>query len=90
MKHTKHNPGYRLVSKTITAGNKLIELVYGVTNDGANEGIEVYFISQNLDIKYSRRYSEETLPVKYKNIFTELRAQVINGNVSAGHKLYIN
>lgn len=90
MKQQKHNPDYKLVSKTTTYpdGSKL-ELVYGIGNDGQNEGLEVYHIKPDGSY-YSRRYINHSYPTKYRTYFVELRGYVRNGIVKNGHKLSLN
>lgn len=90
MKQQKHNPAYQLVSKTINYpdGSK-IELVYGIANNGENEGLEVYHIKPD-GSHYSRRYVNNSYPAKYRFDFVQLRRYVRQGEVKQGHKLSIN
>ena len=69
----KHNPDYKLVSKIINN----IEYVYGISNSGENEGLEVYYGN------YSRRFLK--IPKKHQDIFQELKRY--SNKVNPGHKL---
>lgn len=69
----KHNPDYKLVSKTVNG----IEYVYGISNSGTNEGLEVYYGN------YSRRFLK--IPIKYQSLFQELKGY--SNKVNPGHNL---
>lgn len=71
----KHNPYCRIVSITVDG----VEYHYSQENDGGNEGIEVYYKSGR-----SRRFLEDSVPPKYKEIYDYLKGHV--GLVAPGHK----
>ena len=86
----KHNPYYKLVSKlSFNNKGKAIELVYGVTNEGINEGLEVYFYN-DFGGFHSRRYTNNDYPAKYRTEFVMLRQLVRDGLVKDGHKAKVN
>lgn len=86
IKQTKHNPDYKLVNVYI--GRK--ELVYGISNDGKNEGLEVYFYRDFIEGHYrSSRYLQINVPPKYRTDYVNLRSFVREGLVKDGHKLSV-
>jgi len=90
MRTEKHNPDYKLVGKRVlNPQGKAVELVYGISNDGTNEGLEVYHYNDNGG-HYSRRYINHEYPNKYRADFVALRQFVRDGKVPDGHKLSIN
>lgn len=90
MKQEKHNPTHKLVSTIQPTKNGYVELVYGVTNEGENEGLEVYHFKANeLQQHQSFNYPGHTYPAKYRTMFVKLREYVRNGTCKPGHKLEI-
>lgn len=86
----RHNPKCKLVQKGIKDGGKYIQLVYGVENDGTNEGLEAYYLktADESDGHYrSARWGIEEIPKKYEDDFNELKSYV--RDVPEGHKLII-
>lgn len=83
-----HNPYCRLVGQLVFLDGKYIELVYGIENDGTNEGLEAYFY--NVD-DYSEghyrsyRWLDDRIPKKYINQYEKLKSHV--NEVPEGHKL---
>lgn len=66
MEQRKHNPHYKLVETTVFEDNVFKTLVLGITNDGTNKGMEIYFKRERDGHHYkSFRYSKESLPKKY-------------------------
>lgn len=85
-----HNPNYKLVETTVYLDGKFIDIVYGETNSGNNQGLELYFKKEiNGHFYNSRRYLEEVVPKKYLNYYEYLKQFVIDGEVKEGHKLNV-
>ncbi len=90
MINTPHNPSYRLVETTVFLNNRFLTLVYGITNDNTNEGLEIYFKkSKDFHFYKSFRYTLETLPKKYLNYFEFLKQFVIDNMVNDGCKIIV-
>lgn len=87
MKTETHNPHYKLVSTYKIIEGKSLNLVYGVSNEGENEGLEVYFLDDTGNFYRSYRYTPENLPKKYLNYFNSLKAYV--KEVPSGHKMNV-
>jgi len=86
--HTPHNPDYKLVSISQATKTGWIELVYGITNTGENEGLEVYHHKPNeLHHYQSFRYPGADVPAKYRSMFVTLRKHAREGDVKDGYKL---
>lgn len=84
LKGTPHNPNYKLVSVRIQ--NK--KFVYGETNNGENEGLEVYHYKEGADhFYYSRRYSYIQVPIVYLMLYRKLKDQM--HTVKPGCKLIL-
>lgn len=89
MKIEKHNPYYKLVSAHIDDGQKHIELVYGISNEGKNEGMEAYYYRDNEIGHYrSYRWLDGNIPQKFNEWYIALRENV--KHCPNGHKLEIN
>jgi hypothetical protein len=71
-----HNPNYKLVGVIIN--NK--EFVFGVDNNGNNEGLEVYYKKSNDPAQhfyYSRRFTgPRNIPMVYNELFIKLKKMV--------------
>jgi hypothetical protein len=92
VRNETHNPTFKLVGTTIEDKGKLIELVYGISNNGSGEGLEVYFYRGNdLSVGHysSRRYINHEYPNKYRKYFVLLRKFVRDGKCKDGHKLTV-
>ena len=88
MEHKKHNLDYKLVGVIQDMYNRSIELVYGESNEGLNQGLEVYFYKPKSDHFYtSRRFKEGKVPGKYMPDYNLLKGYVIRNEVLPGHKL---
>lgn len=86
----KHNPSYKLVETTVFLNDKFITFVYGETNEGHNEGLELYFKKEKEGHFYnSRRYLEENVPKKYLNYYNFLKQFVIDNEVEEGCKMVV-
>ena len=85
MRMEKHNPDYRLVS----VRNGYYQLVYGIRNDGQNEGLEVYYFDDYLTWKHyrSRRWTTEKIPEKWLMWFHILKEKA--NLVPNGHRLLL-
>ena len=89
MEQIKHNAEYRLIETTIFNGKNHLDLVYGIANDGSNEGLEVYYKNDKKDLFYkSRRWETDSIPAKYNKYFNALRD--LKRLVSDGHKATIH
>lgn len=90
MIQSPHNPDYKLIGNVIKQGNRKIEFVYGISNSGNNEGMEVYFYRKHTHNHFytSRRYTENNLPKAYTSIFHELKTYL--PQVKEGHKLTLS
>lgn len=93
MEYKPHNAAYKLIGKTIfTHSPKThhIEFVYGINNEGENEGLEIFFYKEGLHRGhyYSKRYLTNQIPGKYIRIFSELQSHL--PGVKAGYKLTLN
>ena len=87
----KHNPSYKLVETTVFLNGKFITFVYGETNEGGNEGLEIYFKKEKEGHFYnSRRYLEESVPKKYLNYYEFLKQFVIDNEVKEGYKMIVS
>lgn len=84
MKTNKHNPNYKLVGLRHTVEGKKLELVYGISNEGENEGLEVYFLNEDGGHYRSYRYLTNRIPDKYRGYFNSMRE--LSKQVPAGHK----
>jgi len=86
-----HNPSYKLVQTTIFLNDKFIDLVYGETNEGFNEGLEVYFKKSKDDNHYkSFRYKDGFIPKKYYSYYEFLRQFVWDNEVLNGCKIIVS
>ena len=84
-----HNPDYKLIGKTIGTKNGYTELVYGISNNGDNAGLEVYFYRDGADHFYhSRRWPCGKIPPKYQDEVLWLMSFI--NECPEGHKLYLN
>lgn len=90
MKLEKHNPNCKLVGCKYDDGSKLIHLVYAVSNEGENEGLEAYYFKGEMHEGHYRsyRWEAEDIPEKYKDFFFSLKENV--SNVPDGYKLELN
>ena len=84
MKQQPHNPDYKLIETNIFNGTSFLDLVYGISNEGENEGLEVYYKKENEGhFHKSRHWLTNDVPNMYKKYFDalkELRHKVENGN----------
>jgi len=83
MRMEPHNPDYRLVG----VKNGSLEYVYGIRNDGENEGLEVYYYDDYTTWEHyrSRRWTVDRIPEKYLTWFRILQRKA--AMVPAGHRL---
>lgn len=80
METKPHNPDYKLVS--VKMQNK--DFVLGISNDGQNEGLEVYHYKEGANhFYYSRRYRYIEVPMIYLELYLNLKSQI--ADVPAGH-----
>lgn len=80
-----HNPQYKLVEVEID--NKT--LVYGETNEGKNQGLEVYYYKANAEHFYtSKRYEANKVPQIYNELY--LKLQKVSKKCKAGHKITLS
>lgn len=95
-----HNPHMILVQQSYfprvysnwkTAARR-IDLVYGIENNGGNEGLEVYFFKNDGDTHhyYSRRFVSAlcNIPAQYLDKFNRLKE--IAPGIPVGHKAHVN
>jgi hypothetical protein len=85
----KHNPDFKLIEKMVYDGNgKYINLVYGISNEGNNEGLEAYYYRSNNKAEHfyrSYRWVTNDIPTKYKENFETLKSHI--EEVPEGHML---
>lgn len=78
----KHNPYCKLVGVTIN--NR--EFVYGITNEGTNPGLEVYYKQPGeIHHYYSKRFAYPDIPMIYNELYFKLKG--LADNCKPGHKL---
>jgi hypothetical protein len=71
-----HNPQYKLIETTVFDGYKFLTLVWGISNTGDNEGLEIYFKKEKDGHFYSsRRYLVNEIPNKYKRYYESLSSR---------------
>jgi hypothetical protein len=88
IENTKHNPDYKLVSIDFREQDKFIEVVYGISNKGDNEGLEAYYKKGKNEHHYkSYRWLSNAMPKKWENTFEFLRQ--FRNEVENGHKIRI-
>jgi hypothetical protein len=85
----KHNPDYKLVSKDLHEPNRLIELVYGISNEGENEGLEAYYFKKDKSQGHYRsfRWDADSIPSIYEGHFEQLKQYA--PETPEGHKNHI-
>lgn len=89
MENIKHNPSYKLVETTIF-NDRFVTLVYGETNKGDNEGLEVYYKKEIDGHHYkSYRFEDGFIPKKYINYYEFLRQFVWGNKVNDGCKIVV-
>lgn len=88
MKHEAHNPDYKLIETTVFNGKIFIDLVWGISNDGQNEGLEAYYKrKKDGHFHKSYRWLADEVPPKYKGYYESLSSR--RNLVKDGHKLTI-
>ena len=61
--NVKHNPDYKLAEVSKFNGKSFLDIVYGIANDGTNEGLEIYYKhEENGHFYTSRRYLSTEIP----------------------------
>lgn len=89
---SEHNPHFKLIGKTVKLdGGKHVQLVYCISNEGLEEGLEAYYYEDDKKIKghyKSYRWFDNEIPKKYQEIYEELRNHI--SEVPDGHKLDLN
>jgi hypothetical protein len=90
MENKAHNPNYKLVETNVFLNDVFVDLVYGETNEGFNEGLEVYFKKERNEHHYkSFRYLEGSVPKKYLSYYEFLKQYVIDNEVKEGCKIVV-
>ena len=86
MRIEAHNPYYKLVGIYIKDGDKLISLVYGISNEGDGEGLEAYYYKRIISGHYrSYRWEAGNIPKKYIDWYNELKKYA--DECPKGHKI---
>lgn len=91
MELTKHNPDFRLIETMVYFDGKYVNLVYCVSNNGENEGLEAYYHkTKDYAEHFYRSYRWETnkIPPKYIKYFNRLKQFI--SKVPNGQKLRIS
>lgn len=89
MEQKTHNPHSKLIETTIFNGSNFLTLVWGIDNNGTNEGLEVYFKKEKDAHFYtSRRYPLSKIPSHYKRYFDALKE--FAPKVKDGNKITIH
>lgn len=82
----KHNLNYKLVETEFTENGKTVSLVYAISNEGKDEGLEAYYHKLGETHHYrSNRWKTEKIPLKYVDWFERLKKHA--NIVPNGHKL---
>lgn len=90
MENIKHNPSYKLVETTVFLNDRFVTLVYGETNEGENEGLEVYYKKEINGHHYrSYRYNDSFIPRMYLRYYEFLRQFVWDNEVNDGCKIIV-
>lgn len=85
MEQTPHNPYSKLIETNIFNGTSFLNIVYGINNDGKNEGLEVYYCKEkDGHFHKSRRWTTNEIPAKYNKYFAALKELI--PNIKDGHK----
>lgn len=90
IKSEKHNSYCKLIEIRLTYDRGYMLLVYGIENDGTNEGLEIYY--HKVDDKVgnfftSRRWIGNKIPIKHKKTFNYLKSFV--DHCLPGHKIIV-
>ena len=84
-KSVKHNPDYKLIGVTIN--NR--EFVYGISNEGTNPGLEVYYKNPGeTHHYYSKRFGAFDIPQIYFVLYLKLKA--LADQCQPGHKITLS
>lgn len=80
-----HNKYCKLIKTSIFNGTSFLDLVYGIENNGTNEGLEVYYKKEsNGHFHKSRRFDTNNIPTIYKGYFFALKK--LTRYIKEGHK----
>ena len=91
MELTKHNPNFRLIETMVYDGEKYVNLVYGISNEGKDEGLEAFYHRKNDYAEHfyrSFRWKIDKIPSKYVGIFKQLKTFL--SKTTNGHKLRLS